>query len=874
MSEAGLPEGVEGEAADSVRLSSDLAASHALTLAGKTRRGRDVAAAFLTSHKEFIDLQASYVHEEQAIARRAAHLKRISDILRIVAQGAFIVVGLAVASGVVAMWWNAISSNAVIVDTFESPPSLTASGLGSRVVAGKVLDGLLKIQDDTKFAAVRQKIEGAWSNAIELKLPEAGISIDQISSALHRAFGHDLHIDGALVAGADGALSLSVRGDGIPPTTFARREDDIDGLTQRAAEYIYGYAQPALYAGYLIGAGRSSDCLSFIRTVLPRTRDADRAVLANLWGEALLNLNEAVEAENRFHFALRVDPHYWRAWNNLIGVLRQTRGEEAAYQSGMAMRKLADSVWFGPKPTPYDQTNFAELRMDPGTVIAGLTADRRLAQREGAEYDASSWIAEQEAVRHDWIAVKVYLAESPPNDATTPFDVQGLGGQQALEAGHYAAAVGMFEAAAALWHASPQLQAFFPDFECVVGQAYVAAGQAAKALELVKDGKFVRCGALQADALDAAGQWQAAQAAYRAAEAAAPNLSFAYYREGLARLRHDDFAGGMRQLEVANRLSPAWADPLKALGDASAARKLWSEAQKYYERALRFAPRLGGAAERPRRRGGEDPGPGRACGAAAAFMIPRRSPDVDAGSADRVGLHIAIEKFVYENGVGSVGHGLSNIRLEFESPSILSVLGPSGSGKTTFLNLIMGLLPLPAGATVQYSLRNARWTAPDIRSLGTMGTLAAADALLPWKTALQNILLPSRLNRNLRAPARQHINQLLRRLNLPDDALDCHPRELSNGMRRRISLLAALIYRPRFVFLDEPFESLDMKNGILISRLISEYVREEAAVAIVATHNVPIAHEISTHVGFINAAGNLTLYPRDYSVEALVALYP
>ncbi len=255
-------------------------------------------------------------------------------------------------------------------------------------------------------------------------------------------------------------------------------------------------------------------------------------------------------------------------------------------------------------------------------------------------------------------------------------------------------------------------------------------------------------------------------------------------------------------------------------------------------------------------------------------MIPRRSPDVDAGSADRVGLHIAIEKFVYENGVGSVGHGLSNIRLEFESPSILSVLGPSGSGKTTFLNLIMGLLPLPAGATVQYSLRNARWTAPDIRSLGTMGTLAAADALLPWKTALQNILLPSRLNRNLRAPARQHINQLLRRLNLPDDALDCHPRELSNGMRRRISLLAALIYRPRFVFLDEPFESLDMKNGILISRLISEYVREEAAVAIVATHNVPIAHEISTHVGFINAAGNLTLYPRDYSVEALVALYP
>jgi len=590
VAEGGLPEGIESETADSVRLSSDLAASHALNVARKTRRGREVAAQFLASHKNFVDLQASYVDEEREIARRAAQLKRISDILRIVAQGAFIVVGLAIASGVIAMWWNAISSNAVIIDAFEAPASLTASGLGGRVVAGKVLDGLLKIQDDTKFAAVRQRIEGAWSNAIELKLPETGISIEQMSGALHRAFGHDLHIDGALVASGGGALSLSVRGDGIPPNTFVGREDDIDGLAQRAAEYIYGHAQPALYAGYLIGSGRSADCVSFIRRVLPRTRDADRAVLANLWGEALLNLNETAEAENRIRFALRIDPHYWRAWNSLVGVLRRTRGEETAYRAGVAMRQEAKSVWFGSKPTLYDQTNFAQLTMDPGTVIAGLLADRRLAQREGAEYNASSWIAEQEAVRHDWIAVRVYLAESSPNDVMTAFDVQNLGGQQALEAGNDAVAVGMFEAADVLWRASPQLQAFFPDFECNIGQAYVAAGRAPNTLELLADQKFVRCGAFRADALDRAGQWAAAQAAYRAAEAAAPDLSFVYYREGVARLRHADLAGAVRQLDIARRLSPGWADPPKALGDASAARSQWSEALEYYKQALRLAP--------------------------------------------------------------------------------------------------------------------------------------------------------------------------------------------------------------------------------------------------------------------------------------------
>ncbi len=590
MAEIGIPEGVEAETAEPVRLSADLAASHALNVARKTREGRGGAAAFLLAHKNLVELQASYVHEEREIVRRAAHLKRISDMLRIVAQGAFIVIGLALASGVVAMWWNALSSNAVIVDAFEVPMSLTDSGLGGRVVAGKVLDGLLKIQDDTKFAAASQKIVGAWSNAIELKLPEAGISIDQISGALHRAFGHDLHIDGALVTGSDGTLKLSVRGDGIPPSTFAGREDDVDALTQRAAEYIYGYAQPALYASYLIGADRSADCVSFISAVLPRTRDEDRAVLANLWGEAFLTLNRATEAENRFRFALRVNPHYWRAWRSLLTALRLTRGEEAAYQSGVTMRKEADSLWFGPKPTRYDRTSFAQLTLDPGAVIAGLMTDRRLAQREGAEYNASSWIAEQEAVRHDWIAMRVYLAESAPSEATTVFDAQSLFAQEALEAGHDAAAVGMFEAADALWHAAPLLQAFFPDFECTVGQAYLAAGQVAKALAIRVDRKFARCGAFQADALDRAGQWAAAQEAYRAAETAAPDLSFAYYREGLARLRHDDLTGAVRQLTRAQRLSPGWADPLKALGDASAARGQWVEALKYYDQALRLAP--------------------------------------------------------------------------------------------------------------------------------------------------------------------------------------------------------------------------------------------------------------------------------------------
>ena len=587
MSESIVPEGVESEAA-SARPSSDLAASYALHEARRTPHGRATAAAFLAAHKAFIDLQAAYIAEEQEIARRAAHLKHVSDVLKIVAQVAFIVVGLAIVSGVVAMWWNAITSNAVVVDTFEAPAALADDGFTGSVVAGKVLDALLKLQDGTRLAAAQRKIRNAWSNSIELKLPEAGISLSQISNALHRAFGHDVEIDGALVRTPTG-LALSIRGDDIPPMTFAGGANDIDALARKAAEYIYGDAQPVLYATYLLGAGRSADAAAFLRGAFSRSSDTDRASLANLWGEALLNMDMPAAAEDRFRLAMRLRPHYWRAWNSLIETLWQSQGEEAAYHSGMEMKREAAGILFGSRPSPYDWTNFAQLTLDPGAVIAGLMQDRTLAQSEGAEYDASSWIAEQEAVRHDWTAVSVFLAESPPDDVTTPFDVQNLGGLQAMEDGHYAAALPMFLAADKMWHAEPNLRGFFPDFECNIGLAYTALGRVAQALPFFANQRYVRCRAYLADAIDSAGQWAAAQAAYHRAEAAAPDLAFAYYREGLAWLRHGDVARARNLFDVAHSKSPRWAEPLKGQGDAMAAQHNWDAALGYYRDALKLA---------------------------------------------------------------------------------------------------------------------------------------------------------------------------------------------------------------------------------------------------------------------------------------------
>lgn len=485
-----------------------------------------------------------------------ARLKRLSDILRVIAQVGFLVVGLVVAGGIGLLGWSAVTSNVVIVDAFEAPAALAADGLVGVVVAGKVLDALVRMQSATRVSVAQGKIRSAWSDQIEVRVPQAGVSLGQLSAALHRLFAHDIHIDGALVRQADGMLALSIRGDGIEPARFQGKAEDIDTLTQAAAEYAFGRAQPAVYAAYLMAAGRLRDCVAFIQAAFPRADDATRPVLANLWGEALLALNEPAAAAARFRLALQIDPHDWRAWNNLVAVLPLTESETAAFRAGMAMRDAASGFDVWPKRTLFDQANFAQLTLDPGAVIAGLMADRQVAEREGGEFDDSTWIAEQAAVRHDWTAVARYLAKSPPDDPTARFDAPYLAGLQAMAAGDTAGAIRTLEAAMALWRTVPALQAYFPDASCTLGLAYAQAGRAEAAMALLQDQRFVRCRAFRADALDLAGRREEAAAAYRAAEDAAPDLAFAFYREGLARLRHKDVAGARGQLHACMLLHP------------------------------------------------------------------------------------------------------------------------------------------------------------------------------------------------------------------------------------------------------------------------------------------------------------------------------
>jgi len=145
---------------------------------------------------------------------------------------------------------DAVTSNSVVIDPFETPPSMASSGISGKTVASGLLDVLARIQAATRGSAARRSLSNAWTNDIEVEVPETGLSVGQIERALKSRFGHDLHIVGDLVQTTNGGLALTVRGNGIEPKSFTGTGTDLDKLLTEASEYIYGESQPGLWTSY------------------------------------------------------------------------------------------------------------------------------------------------------------------------------------------------------------------------------------------------------------------------------------------------------------------------------------------------------------------------------------------------------------------------------------------------------------------------------------------------------------------------------------------------------------------------------------------------------------------------------------------------
>jgi NitT/TauT family transport system ATP-binding protein len=152
--------------------------------------------------------------------------------------------------------------------------------------------------------------------------------------------------------------------------------------------------------------------------------------------------------------------------------------------------------------------------------------------------------------------------------------------------------------------------------------------------------------------------------------------------------------------------------------------------------------------------------------------------------------------------VGKVFNGgvtaLHDMSLAVQEGDFISLLGPSGCGKSTALRLIAGLSTPTSG--------RISWEGG--KAAGDLGVVFQEPTLMPWATVAQNVYLPFRLRGKSFAEVRPEIEEALSLVGLSKFA-DTFPRQLSGGMKMRVSIARALVTNPRLILMDEPFAALD-----------------------------------------------------------------
>ena len=188
---------------------------------------------------------------------------------------------------------------------------------------------------------------------------------------------------------------------------------------------------------------------------------------------------------------------------------------------------------------------------------------------------------------------------------------------------------------------------------------------------------------------------------------------------------------------------------------------------------------------------------------------------------------------------------LRGVELEVAPERFVALVGPSGCGKSTTLSLVSGL-DTPTSGTV--TVRGTR-----VDGITTsMGFLFQRDALMPWKTVYDNVLLPLQLRGTGAAEARRRVEEWISRVGLRGFE-KAFPYQLSGGMRKRVSLAQTLVYDPEILLMDEPFSALDVQTRNLMEGELLNLWQGSGKTVIFVTHDLEEAIALADEVVVMTA---------------------
>ena len=232
---------------------------------------------------------------------------------------------------------------------------------------------------------------------------------------------------------------------------------------------------------------------------------------------------------------------------------------------------------------------------------------------------------------------------------------------------------------------------------------------------------------------------------------------------------------------------------------------------------------------------------GRSAAAATArtHPAPGGQPRWDAG----IELSGVTKRFLTP--AGTAFTALRDVNLSVRPGQFCAVVGPTGCGKSTTLTMVAGL-DRPSGGSVRVGGRPVTGITP------ATSFMFQSDALLPWKTVLGNVAMGPLFHGMPKSAAHARAREWLRTVGLPGFE-DHHPHQLSGGMRKRVSLAAALINEPSILLMDEPFGALDVQTkAIMQNELLTLWDKTRPSVIFV-THDLEEAIAVADQVVVMTA---------------------
>lgn len=194
-------------------------------------------------------------------------------------------------------------------------------------------------------------------------------------------------------------------------------------------------------------------------------------------------------------------------------------------------------------------------------------------------------------------------------------------------------------------------------------------------------------------------------------------------------------------------------------------------------------------------------------------------------------------------------HVLKNVNLEIKQKEIVALIGPSGSGKSTLLQ-IAGLLDDPSGGEIYLNGTLCSGASDKLKTelrRDYLGFVYQYHNLLPDFDAIENVILPQLIAGVKYKEAADKAKWLLHRLGL-EERENHRPAELSGGEQQRVAIARALANTPKLLLADEPTGNLDPNTSENVFSILMEVVRETGLSALVATHNIDLAHRMDREV--------------------------